>query len=92
MLEGSRSIVWNGPMGVFEIDPFAEGTIEIAHAVANACDNGALGVIGGGDSGAAADRAGVVDRVTHVSTGGGASIKLLAGERLPGVAALTDQD
>ena len=87
----ARSIVWNGPMGVFEIDGFADGTVAIAHAVAAACDRGALGVIGGGDSGAAVDRAGVADRVTHVSTGGGASIKLLAGGRLPGRDSLTDR-
>jgi phosphoglycerate kinase len=87
----SRSIVWNGPMGVFEIDPFAAGTIAIAHAVAAACGRGALGVIGGGDSGAAVERAGVADRVTHVSTGGGASIKLLAGGRLPGRDSLDDR-
>jgi phosphoglycerate kinase len=86
----SRSIVWNGPMGVFEVDAFAAGTISIAHAVADACDAGAMGVIGGGDSGAAVERAGVADRVSHVSTGGGASIKLLAGSRLPGVDSLTD--
>jgi phosphoglycerate kinase len=78
-------------MGVFEIDPFAEGTIAIAEALATACDGGALGVIGGGDSGAAVDRADVGDRVTHVSTGGGASIKLLAGSRLPGFDSLTDK-
>jgi phosphoglycerate kinase len=90
LIGGSRSILWNGPMGVFEIDPFAEGTIAIAHAVADACDGGALGVIGGGDSGAAVDRAGVGERVTHVSTGGGASIKLLAGQRLPGLDSLTE--
>jgi phosphoglycerate kinase len=87
----SRSIVWNGPMGVFEIEPFAAGTIAIAHAVASACEGGALGVIGGGDSGAAVERAGVADRVTHVSTGGGASIKLLAGGRLPGSDSLDDR-
>ena len=87
----SRSIVWNGPMGVFEIEPFAAGTIAIARAVADACDGGALGVIGGGDSGAAVERAGVADRVTHVSTGGGASIKLLAGGRLPGRDSLDDR-
>jgi len=87
----ARSIVWNGPMGVFEIDGFEEGTVAIAHAVADACDRGALGVIGGGDSGAAVDRAGVAERVTHVSTGGGASIELLAGGRLPGRDSLTDR-
>jgi len=86
----SRSIVWNGPMGVFEVDGFHEGTIAIAEAVAAACDAGAMGVIGGGDSGAAVDRAGVADRVSHVSTGGGASIKLLAGSELPGVDSLTE--
>jgi phosphoglycerate kinase len=88
---GSKTILWNGPMGVFEVEPFAEGTVAIADAVADACDRGALGVIGGGDSGAAVDRAGVGDRVTHVSTGGGASIKLLAGASLPGLESLTDK-
>lgn len=92
MITRSRSIVWNGPMGVFEIEAFAEGTVEIARAVADACDTGALGVIGGGDSAAAAERAGVVDRLTHVSTGGGASLELLAGAPLPGVDTLTDRD
>ena len=91
MIQRSRSIVWNGPMGVFEIDAFAEGTVAIAQAVARACDSGALGVLGGGDSAAAAKRAGVVDRLTHVSTGGGASLELMAGARLPGVEALTNR-
>ena len=86
----SRSIIWNGPMGVFEIDAFADGTVEIARAVAQACDAGALGVVGGGDSGAAVERAGVAERVSHVSTGGGASIELLAGGRLPGLDTLSD--
>jgi phosphoglycerate kinase len=90
-IAGAGTIVWNGPMGVFEIEPFAAGTIAIAHAVASACEGGALGVIGGGDSGAAVERAGVADRVTHVSTGGGASIKLLAGGRLPGSDSLDDR-
>lgn len=90
MIRRSRAIVWNGPMGVFEIDAFAEGTMQVAHAVAVACDGGALGVLGGGDSAAAAERAGVVDRLTHVSTGGGASLQLLAGAPLPGVDALTN--
>ncbi|MDZ7780044.1 MAG: phosphoglycerate kinase [Gemmatimonadota bacterium] len=85
----ARTIVWNGPMGVFEMPPFAEGTMSIAHAVAEACDDGALGIVGGGDSGAAAERAGVADRISHISTGGGASLDLLAGEVLPGVASLT---
>jgi phosphoglycerate kinase len=90
-VRGARCIVWNGPMGVFEVTPFAEGTVEVARAVALACDHGAIGVLGGGDSAAAAERAGVVDRVTHVSTGGGASLELLAGDALPGVESLTDR-
>jgi phosphoglycerate kinase len=88
IVRSARSIAWNGPMGVFEVRPFSEGTVAIAHAVADACDGGALGVVGGGDSVAAAKRAGVVDRLSHVSTGGGASLELLAGEALPGVEAL----
>lgn len=90
LIASARTIVWNGPMGVFEIDAFAEGTIALAHAVAAACDGGALGVIGGGDSGAAAEKAGVAERISHISTGGGASLDLLAGATLPGVASLTD--
>lgn len=89
MVSRARSIVWNGPMGVFEIEAFAHGTVAVAEAVAKACDQGALGVLGGGDSAAAAERAGVVHRLTHVSTGGGASLELLAGAALPGVDALT---
>lgn len=86
---GARTILWNGPMGVFEMEPFARGTMEVARAAADAADEGAMVVVGGGDSAAAADEAGVVDRLTHVSTGGGASLEFLAGEELPGVAALT---
>ncbi len=87
----ANTIVWNGPMGVFEVDAFAEGTVGIAHAVAEACDRGAMGILGGGDSAAAAERAGVVDRLTHVSTGGGASLELLAGGDLPSVDELSDR-
>jgi len=89
-IAGARTIVWNGPMGVFEIDAFAEGTVEIARAVAAACDAGATAVLGGGDSASAVERAGVANRITHVSTGGGASLEFLAGAVLPGVAALDE--
>jgi phosphoglycerate kinase len=91
MVRRARTVVWNGPMGVFEVAPFAEGTIAVARAVADACADGALGVLGGGDSAAAAERAGVADRLTHVSTGGGASLELLAGAPLPGVESLSDR-
>jgi 3-phosphoglycerate kinase len=86
----ARTVVWNGPMGVFEVAPFDEGTVSVALAVAEACDGGALGVLGGGDSAAAAERAGVASRLTHVSTGGGASLELLAGSPLPGVESLSE--
>ena len=82
---GARTVVWNGPMGVFEIDAFAAGTMEVAKAIAAV--NGTT-VIGGGDSVAAAAKAGVSDRITHISTGGGASLEFLAGQKLPGVEAL----
>lgn len=90
IIGNARTVVWNGPMGVFEIDAFADGTIEVARVLADACDRGTLGIIGGGDSGAAAERAGVTDRISHVSTGGGASLDLLAGVALPGVISLSD--
>ncbi len=91
MILRSRSIVWNGPMGVFEVEAFAGGTVEVARAVADACDKGAMGILGGGDSAAAAELAGVSARLTHVSTGGGASLELLAGAPLPGVDTLTNR-
>ncbi len=84
----ARTVVWNGPMGVFEMDPFSEGTLEVARAVAAATDAGGTTVVGGGDSVSAAEKAGVSDRLSHVSTGGGASLELLAGSVLPGVATL----
>ena len=85
------TIIWNGPMGVFEEPPFDQGTIGIASAVAEAADRGAIVVVGGGDSVAAVTKAGVADRITHISTGGGATLEFLAGEELPGVAALNDR-
>jgi len=88
----AKTIIWNGPMGVFEEKPFDEGTVGIARAVADAADRGATVIVGGGDSVAAITRAGVADRITHISTGGGATLEFLAGEELPGVEALTNVD
>ena len=90
-MQDARTIIWNGPMGVFEEPPFNEGTIGIAHAVAEAADRGAIVIVGGGDSVAAVTQAGVADRITHISTGGGATLEFLAGEELPGVTALSDK-
>ncbi|MDD4052107.1 MAG: phosphoglycerate kinase [candidate division Zixibacteria bacterium] len=90
VLEKSKTIVWNGPMGVFEVDKFSLGTVGLAGQMAKATDNGAVTIIGGGDSAAAAAKAGVEDRITHISTGGGASLEFLEGKVLPGIAALTD--
>jgi phosphoglycerate kinase len=90
-LEGAKTIIWNGPMGVFEEKPFDQGTIGIAKAVAEAADRGATVIVGGGDSVSAITQAGVADRITHISTGGGATLEFLAGDELPGVAALNDK-
>jgi phosphoglycerate kinase len=90
-LKDAKTIIWNGPMGVFEEPPFDQGTIGVAHAVAEAADRGAIVIIGGGDCVAAVAHAGVSDRITHISTGGGATLEFLAGKELPGVAALSDK-
>jgi phosphoglycerate kinase len=87
----ARTIVWNGPLGMFEKPAFAAGTLAIAKAVAAATEAGATSIIGGGDSVAAAEQSGVAKQISHISTGGGASLEFLAGEKLPGVEALTDK-
>jgi phosphoglycerate kinase len=84
----ARTILWNGPMGVFELEPFASGTLTLAEEMADAADRGAFVLVGGGDSVTAAAKAGVTGRLSHISTGGGASLEFLSGMELPGVAAL----
>ncbi len=90
-IAGAKTIVWNGPMGVFEMPAFAKGTLEIAKAVAAATASGATSIVGGGDSVAAVHQSGIADKISHISTGGGASLEFLAGRKLPGVEALTNK-
>lgn len=90
-LEGAKTIVWNGPMGMFEEKPFDEGTLAIAEAVAEATEKGATSIVGGGDSVSAINQAGLADKISHISTGGGATLEFLAGDALPGVEALDDK-
>ena len=91
VLENAKTVIWNGPMGVFEIDETAKGTYAIADLLARVTAKGATTVIGGGDSASAVNKAGVADKVSHVSTGGGASLEFIEGKTLPGVAALSDK-
>jgi len=89
-LKQCKSVIWNGPMGVFEFDKFAQGTEAIANTLSELTDQGVITIIGGGDSVAAVEKVGVADKMSHISTGGGASLELLEGKTLPGIAALDD--
>lgn len=92
VLDGAKTVVWNGPMGVFEMPSFAKGTFAVARLLADQTANGAITIIGGGDSAAAIQDSGLADKITHISTGGGASLEMLEGQELPGLTALNDKE
>ncbi len=92
VIRAAKTVVWNGPMGVFEMEPFSHGTLAVAQAVCDATEAGATSIVGGGDSVAAIDKMGLADKITHISTGGGASLEFLEGRELPGVAALNKKE
>lgn len=89
--KNAKTVIWNGPMGVFEMAPFAVGTNAVAQALAEATEHGAFTIVGGGDSVAAVEQSGLAEKISHISTGGGASLELLEGRVLPGVAILKDK-
>jgi len=90
-LADAKTVVWNGPMGVFEMPSFSKGTFGMAQNLADITATGAVTIIGGGDSAAAAEQSGLADKMTHISTGGGASLEMLEGQELPGVTAIRDR-
>ena len=91
VIQNSKTVLWNGPMGVFEYSAFASGTRGVTEALAKATDAGAVSIIGGGDSAAAVNQFGIQDRITHISTGGGASLEFLEGKELPGVSVIPEK-